>query len=143
MNAPSELHRFHPECGTTAMTVTKDSGREPEITAEQAAEQQRARDWVMARHKLIDGMIHNNQMQLKNECARGGAEIERECALRDAARAGAGAEAQAELERATARLQALQTEHQRLVAEREWLNASLLEFESGPSATERQRSGNA
>jgi hypothetical protein len=29
------------------------------------------------------------------------------------------------------------------VAEREWLNASLLEFESGPSATERQRSGHA
>ena len=125
------------------MTVTKDSGHEPEITAEQAAEQQRARDWVMERHKLIDGMIHNNQMQLKNECARGGAEIERECALRDAARAGAGAEAQAELERATARLQALQAEHQRLVVEREWLNASLLEFESGPSAAERQRSGHA
>jgi hypothetical protein len=143
MNTPSEIHRFRPEYGTTAMTVTKDSGHEPEITAEQAAEQQRARDWVMARHKLIDGMIHNNQMQLKNECARGGAEIERECALRDAARAGAGAEAQAELERVTARLQALQAEHQRLVAEREWLNASLLEFGSGPLATERQRSGNA
>jgi hypothetical protein len=127
------------------MKVTKASGHEPEITAEQAAEQQRARDWVMARHKLIDGMIHNNQMQLKNECARGGAEIERECALREAARAGAGAgvEAQAELERATVRLHALQAEHQRLVAEREWLNASLLEFESGPSATERQRSGHA
>jgi hypothetical protein len=129
------------------MKVTKASGHEPKMTAEQAAEQQRARDWVVARHKLIDGMIHNNQMQLKNECGRGGAEIERECALRDAARAGAGAgagaEAQAELERATARLQALQAEHQRLVAEREWLNASLLEFESGPSATERQRSGHA
>src|SRR5260370_23108852 len=125
------------------MKVTKTSGHEPKMTAEQAAEQQRARDWVMARHKLIDGMIHNNQMQLKNECARGGAEIERECALRDTARAGAGAEAQAELERATERLQALQAEHQRLVAEREWLNASLLEFESGPSATEHQRSGHS
>jgi hypothetical protein len=125
------------------MKVTKASGHEPKTTAEQVAEQQRARDWVMARHKLIDGMIHNNQMQLKNECARGGAEIERECALRDTARAGAGAEAEAELERATARLQALQAEHQRLVAEREWLNASLLEFESGPSADERQRSGHA
>jgi hypothetical protein len=125
------------------MNPTKASGREPEITAEQAAEQQRARDWTMARHKVIDSMIHNNQLQLRNECARGGAEIERECALRDAARPGAGAEAQAELERATAHLQALQTEHQRLVAEREWLNASLLEFESGPPATERQRSGNA
>jgi hypothetical protein len=125
------------------MTVTNVSGQEPKITAEQAAEQQRAEDRVMARHKLIEGMIHNNQMQLKNECARGGAEIELECALRDAAREGAGAEAHAELERATARLQALQGEHQRLVAEREWLNACLLEFESGPSADERQRSGHA
>lgn len=119
------------------------SGHAPPLTAEQAAELQRAQDWVVARHRLIDGMIHNNQLQLKNECARGGAEIERECALRDAARPGAGEEAQAELERATARLQALQAEHQRLVVEREFLNASLREFESGPSADERQRAGNA
>jgi hypothetical protein len=126
-----------------ALTVKDATGHGPPLTAEQAAELQRARDWVIARHRLIDGMIHNNQMQLKNECARGGAEIERECALRDAARPDAGAEAQAELERATARLQALQAEHQRLVAERERLNASLREFESGPSADERQRSGNA
>ena len=125
------------------MKAIKAGGREPELTAEQAAERQRARDWTMARHKVIDGMIHNNQMQLRNECARGGAEIELECALRDTARAGAGAEAQAELERATARLQALRAEHQRLVAEREWLNASLLEFESGRSADEHQRSGHA
>ena len=125
------------------MTVTKASGQPPEITAEQAAKQQRAQDWVLARHKLIEGMIHNNQLQLKNECARGGAEIERECALRDVARQGAGAEAQAELERATARLQELQSEHLRLVAEREWLNASLRECDSGRPADERQRSGHA
>jgi hypothetical protein len=123
------------------MTVKDARGHQPPLTAEQAAETQRAEDWVVARHRVIDGMIHNNQQQLKNECARGGAEIERECALRDAARADAGAEAQAELERATARLQALQAEHQRLVAEREFLNASLREFESGPPADER--SGNA
>ena len=82
-------------------------------------------------------------MQLKNENARGGAEVELECARRDVAQGNAGAGAQAELERATARLQALQEEHLRLVSEREWLNASLLEFESGPSDGERQRSGNA
>jgi hypothetical protein len=98
---------------------------------------------MLARHKLIEGMIRNNEMQLKNESARGGAEIELECARRDVAQAGAGAEAQAELERATARLQALQEDHQRLVSEREWLNAALLEFESGPSANEHQRSGHA
>jgi hypothetical protein len=143
MNSCSEIHRCRPEYGTSAMKAIKAGGREPELTAEQAAELQRARDWTVARHKVIDGMINNNQMQLRNECARGGAEIELECALRDTARAGAGAEAQAELERVTARLQALRAEHQRLVAEREWLNASLLEFESGPSAEECQRSGHA
>jgi hypothetical protein len=88
-------------------------------------------------------MIRNNELQLKNESARGGAEIELECALRDAAQAGAGSEAQAELERAKTRLQTLRDEHQRLIAEREWLNASLLEFESCPSSGEHQRSGHA
>jgi hypothetical protein len=88
-------------------------------------------------------MIRNNEMQLKNESARGGAEIELECAKRDVAQIGAGAAAQAELERATARLRTLQEDHQRLVSEREWLNTALLEFESGPSANEHQRSGHA
>ena len=115
----------------------------PQISEEEADELERARERMLARHKLIEGMIRNNEMQLKNESARGGAEIELECARRDLAQAGAGAEAQAELERATARLQALQEDHQRLVNEREWLNAALLEFESGPSANEHQRSGHA
>jgi hypothetical protein len=119
------------------------SKRGPQITDEAAAELERARERMLARHKLIEGMIRNNEMQLKNESARGGAEIELECARRDVAQAGAGVEAQAELERATARLQALQEDHQRLVSEREWLNAALLEFESGPSANEHQRSGHA
>ena len=104
---------------------------------------ERARERMLARHKLIEGMIRNNEMQLKNESARGGAEIELECVRRDVAGGHAGAGAQAELERATARLQALQEEHQRLVSEREWLNVSLLEFESGPSADEHQHSGHA
>ncbi len=119
------------------------SGRGPQISAEEAAELERARERMVARHKLIEGMIRNNEMQLKNESARGGAEIELECARRDVARGNAGARAQAELERVAVRLQALQEEHQRLVSEREWLNASLLEFESGPSANDHQRSGHA
>ena len=119
------------------------SRRGPQITPEDAAELQRAQERMLARHKLIEGMIHNNELQLKNESARGGAEIELECALRDVARADAGPEARAELEKVTLRLQALRDEHQRLVAEREWLNASLLEFESGPSSNEHQRSGHA
>jgi hypothetical protein len=131
-----------PESRTRVTRVTNASGRRPQITAEKAAELERARDRMIARHGLIDGIIRNNEMQLKNECARGGAEIELECAKRDFARAG-GTEAQAELERATGRLQALRDEHQRLVIEREWLNTSLLEFDNDPSANESQRSGRA
>jgi hypothetical protein len=123
------------------MTVVNASGRGPPITAEEAAELERSRQRMIARHKLIEAMIGNNEAQLKNESARGGAEIERECALRDAALPGAGAQAQVELETATARLRALEEERRRLVAEREWLNASLLEFESGPSADEHKRAG--
>ena len=119
------------------------SGRGPQITDAEAAELERARERMLARHKLIEGMIRNNEMQLKNESARGGAEIELECARRDLAQADAGTVAQAELEKATARLQALQEEHRRLVAEREWLNASLLEFEGGASTNEHNRSGHA
>jgi hypothetical protein len=115
----------------------------PQITAEEAAELERARERMLARHKLIERIIRNNEMQLRNESARGGAEIELECARRDLAGATVAAGAQAELERATAHLRALQEEHQRLVAEREWLNTSLLEFESGPSADEHQRSGHS
>jgi hypothetical protein len=125
------------------MRVTNTSGRGPQITPEEAAELQRARERMIARQRLIERIIRNNEMQLKNESARGGAEIELECAMRDVGRVDAGTEARAELERVTARLQALREEHQRLVAEREWLNASLLEFESGPSSDEHRRSGHA
>src|SRR5215468_11976600 len=92
------------ESRTRVPRVTNASGRGPQITAEEAAELERARDRMIARHKLIEGIIRNNEMQLKNESARGGAEIELECAKRDVARAG-GSEAQAELDRVIARLQ--------------------------------------
>jgi hypothetical protein len=131
------------ESRTKVPRVTNASGRGPQITAEEAAELQRARDRMIARHKLIEGIIRNNEMQLKNDSARGGAEIELECAKRDVARADAGAEARAELDRVTARLQALREEHQRLVIEREWLNSALLEFDSSPSSDEKQRPGHA
>jgi uncharacterized protein (DUF3084 family) len=127
----------------TKVIALNASGCGPQMTAEEADELERARERMLARHKLIEGMIRNNEMQLKNESARGGAEIELECARRDVARGDGGAGAQVELERVTAQLQALQQEHQRLVSEREWLNASLLEFESGPSVNEHQRSGHS
>jgi hypothetical protein len=139
MTTNREPVRLSPECCVGAMTMKNDEGGEPPLTAEQ----QRARDRMIARHKLIEAIIRNNELQLRNESARGGAEIEMHCALRDNALPGAGAEALLEMERATARFQGLQVEHERLVAEREWLNVALMEFESGPSTHERTRSGHA
>ena len=118
-------------------------GRGPQITAEEAAEVEKARERMIARHKLIEAMILNNHQQLKNESARGGAEIERACALRDADNPQLGAAARVELERLNRRLRDLDDERARLVAEREWLNASLLEYESGPSPAERGKAGHA
>jgi len=123
--------------------VTNDSPHGPQITAEQAAELQRVRDRMNARDRLIDKMVENNELQIKNEHARDGSEIELACALRDAAGAGVGSEVRAELQRATARLELLREEHRRLVAEREWLNRSLLEMEAGPSSGGHEHSGHA
>jgi hypothetical protein len=124
-------------------SIMNASIRGPQMTEEEAAEIELARQRMLERHKLIMGMIQNNEMQLKNESARGGAEIERECAVRDSELPNAGADALEYLKTVTARLQSLEEEHRRLVAEREWLNASLLEFESGPSAQEHQRAGHS
>jgi hypothetical protein len=121
--------------------VTSPSGRGPQITAEEAAELERARDRMIARHKLVEGIIRNNEMQLRNENARGGAEIELECLKRDFARDGVGS--QDEFMQASKRLAALRDEHARLVAEREWLNSALLEFDNSPSDDEHKRSGHA
>src|SRR5215831_15192181 len=121
---------FRPQSRTRVTRVTNASGRGPQITAEEAAELERARDRMIARHKLIEAIIRNNEMQLKNESARGGAEIELECVKRDIARDGDGRAAQDEFEQASKRLTALLDEHARLVAEREWLNAALLRFDS-------------
>jgi hypothetical protein len=119
------------------------SSRGPQMTEEEAKELELARQHMLDRHKLIMGMIQNNEQQLKNESARGGAEIEREVALRNIASSGDSVEAQEELKAVTARLHKLQEEHRRLVTEREWLNTSLLEFESGPSSSEHHRAGHS
>jgi hypothetical protein len=134
---------FGPHHRTRVTRVTNSSGHGPQITAEQAAELQRARERMIARHKLIEGIIRNNEMQLRNESARGGAEIELECARRDVARADGGTIAQDEFEKVSARLNTLHDEHVRLVAERAWLNRALLEFDSTPSDDEHKRTGHA
>jgi hypothetical protein len=133
-----EMLSFSPDHRTRVARVTNDSLRGPQTSAERAAELQRARDRMDARDGLIDKLIGNSELQIKNEHARGGAEIELACAVRDAAGADIGSEAHAELKRAAVRLEALRTEHRRLVAEREWLNTALLDMEAGPSSGEHQ-----
>ena len=91
--------------------MTNASGRGPQITAEEAAELDRARDRMIARHRLIESIIRNNEMQLKNDSARGGAEIELECAKRDFARGGRQPKRRRSWSSVTARLQALRDEH--------------------------------
>jgi hypothetical protein len=119
------------------------TGPGPPNTADERDETERARERMIARHKLIEAMIRNNELQLRNERARGGAEIERAYALREAALPGAGEQSRADVEDATRRFRELREEHDRLVAERVWLNASLLEFDSGPSTAEHDRAGHA
>jgi hypothetical protein len=102
------MQSIDPDHRTRVTRVKEDSRRRPPITAEEAAELQRARDRMIARDSLIDEMVDNNEMQIKNEHARGGAEIELACTVRDAARAEAGSDAHAELELAIARLEMLQ-----------------------------------
>jgi hypothetical protein len=80
-------------------------------------------------------------MQLRNESARGGAEIELECAKRDIA--SGSDEARQEHEKALQRLSGLREDHARLISEREWLNRALLEFDSTPSDDEHKRAGHA
>jgi hypothetical protein len=95
------------------------------------------RESMLARHKLIEAMIDNNLRQLKFDSARGGADIERACALRDIERGGGDPEPAERLAEIDRRIAQLEDEHRSLVAEREWLNRSLLEFDDQAAANGR------
>jgi hypothetical protein len=108
--------------------------RRPERDAEAARV---SRDSMLARHKLIEAMIDNNLRQLKFDSARGGADIERACALRDMERADGDSEPAERLAEVDSRIERLEDEHRSLVAEREWLNKALLEFDDQAAANGR------
>jgi hypothetical protein len=105
---------------------------EREVEASQAG-----RESMLARHKLIEAMIDNNLRQLKFDSARGGADIERACALRDIGRGGGDSEPTERLAEIDRRIERLEDEHRSLVAEREWLNRALLEFDDQAAANGR------
>jgi hypothetical protein len=108
--------------------------RRPEREAEASRV---ARESMLARHKLIEAMIDNNLRQLKFDSARGGADIERACALRDIERGADDREPTERLAEVERRIERLEEEHRSLVAEREWLNRSLLEFDEQATANRR------
>ena len=108
--------------------------RRPEREAEASRV---ARESMLARHKLIEAMIDNNMRQLKFDSARCGADIERACALRDIERGADDREPTERLAEVESRIERLEEEHRSLVAEREWLNKSLLEFDEQASANGR------
>jgi hypothetical protein len=110
------------------------NARRPEQAAESSP---KGRETMLARHKLIEAMIDNNLRQLKFDSARGGADIERACALRDIERGGGESEPTERLAEIDRRIERLEDDHRTLVAEREWLNRSLLEFDD--QATQNQR----
>jgi predicted ribosome quality control (RQC) complex YloA/Tae2 family protein len=108
--------------------------RRPEREAEASRV---ARESMLARHKLIEAMIDNNMRQLKFDSARCGADIERACALRDIERGADDREPTERLAEVERRIERLEEEHRSLVAEREWLNRSLLEFDEQATANRR------
>jgi hypothetical protein len=118
------------------MTDDRDRPNHARRAERETDASQAGRESMLARHKLIEAMIDNNLRQLKFDSARGGADIERACALRDIERGGAAepTERLAEIDR---RIERLEEEHRSLVAEREWLNRSLLEFDDQAAANGR------
>ena len=111
------------------MTADRDCPNDARRSEREADASQAGRESMLARHKLIEAMIDNNLRQLKFDSARGGADIERACALRDIERGRGDPEPTERLAEIDRRMERLEDEHRSLVAEREWLNRSLLEFD--------------
>ena len=112
----------------------RDGPNDPRRLERETDPSRAGRGSMLARHKLIEAMIDNNLRQLKFDSARGGADIERACALRDIGRGGDDAEPAERLAEIDRRIERLEEERRSLVAEREWLNRSLLEFDDQAAA---------
>ena len=93
-----------------------------------ASESDKAR--MIERHKLVVSIIDVNSQQLRCESAIAGIDIERACAQRDVDSGNPSAEARAVLAALEKKMIALSDESQRLATQREFLNASLSEFDA-------------
>lgn len=119
------------------MTNDSDGPSDAQRPEREAEASRKDRESMLARHKLIEAMIDNNLRQLKFDTAWCGADIERACVLRDMERAGDDRELAERLVELDRRIERLEEEHRSLVAEREWLNKSLLEFDEQAAANRR------
>jgi hypothetical protein len=116
-----------------------DGSRNADRPEQEAEGTTSARESMIARQKLIEAMIDNNMRQLKFDSAHGGAEIERTWAVREISLRGDDPALVERLAEIDGRLARLEEEHRGLVAEREWLNKSLLEFDDRAAAARRFR----
>lgn len=98
---------------------------------------------MIERHKLVVNIIDINSRQLRCESAIAGLDIERACAIRDAALPGALPDVQSVIAVLDQRMTALSDESQRLATQREFLNAALSEFDAGASVADDDPIGRA
>jgi hypothetical protein len=98
-----------------------------ENAAMMTKEEDRAR--MMARHDLVVSIIDLNSRQLRCAGARAGLDIERACALRDAALPNAPADAAELARRFERRMADLDEESRKLATQREFIEATLRAFD--------------
>ncbi len=105
-----------------------------ELAWEEAAMSKEAdRTRMIERHNLVVRIIEINSQQLRCESARAGLDIERACAVRDAALPNASPDLRQLIATLDQRMAALADESQRLATQREFLNTALTDFDGGVS----------
>ena len=109
----------------TAWDIWRHIATEEDLTA---SDSDKAR--MMERHKVVVNIIDVNSKQLRCESAIAGLDIERACAMREAEEGRASEETKSVVAALDRRMLALSDESQRLATQREFLNASLTEFDS-------------
>ena len=119
----------------SAWDIWRDNATETGVVA---SESDKSR--MIERHKLVVSIIDVNSQQLRCESAIAGIDIERACAQRDVDSGNPSAEAKAVLAALEKKMIALSDESQRLATQREFLNASLSEYDA-VSAGEAGESG--
>lgn len=123
------------------MTDDRNGPRDPHRPGQDDEAKRIARESMLARQKLIEAMIDNNMRQLRFDSAYGGADIERAWTLRELAKDSNNSSLLEQLAAIELKLERLGEDQARLVAEREWLNKSLLEFDDEAAASRGEHRG--